>query len=140
MFRETTGWDWPDFLAHWTAELQRLRARPAAAAVLQRLPRGRIEVRASAGEGVGLVGQLAAPATEARVCSLQHLRLPSFDAPFDTDALEELGFVWPAGEATVSRFVRGNYGRGERAFVALDCELPGLTCPVRLVAGRVTVP
>ena len=140
MFQQATGWSWPEFLRAWTGELGRLRAQPAATAVLGQLLPGNIEVRAGLSEGVGIVGRLKAPPGAARVCSLQHLRLPAFDAAFDPDTLEEVSFVWPAGETAVSRLVRGSYGRGERAFVALDCELPGLTTPARLLAGRVTVP
>jgi hypothetical protein len=140
MFEQATGWSWPEFLRSWTGELERLRAQPPAVAVLAQLLPGEVELRAGVGEGVGVVGQLQAGPGAPRICSLQHLRLPAFDAPFDPDALEEVSFVWPAVELAVSRLVRGSYGRGERAFVALDCELPGLTCPARLLAGRVTVP
>jgi hypothetical protein len=68
------------------------------------------------------------------------MKLPPYQAPFDPEELEEESFVWSAGERALARPVPSEYGWGERAFVALDCELPGIGCPVRLVAARVTVP
>jgi hypothetical protein len=49
-------------------------------------------------------------------------------------------FLWPRREREQSRYVSGQYGRGERAFVALDCELPAIGCWARLAQERVTVP
>ena len=45
---ETTGLSWPEFLRTWAGELARLRARPAAVALLGSLPRGEFAIGAEA--------------------------------------------------------------------------------------------
>jgi hypothetical protein len=141
MFQRTTGIAWNDFLSTWIGALDRLRANPPAPMPSRDLPR-RIAtaVRASADTGVGAEVQLDAPLPAGTACSLKHRRLPPYDTPFSSEDLEEVGFLWPPGETHVLRLIEGTYGRGERAFVALDCELVALGASARFVAGRVTVP
>jgi hypothetical protein len=142
LFQRTTGLVWNDFLVAWAADLARLRAQPAAQALLRGLPRGEPALRADARAGVGFSIQLdVAPASALAIdCALKHRRLPPYDVAIPADDLEEVGLMWPAGERRLQRVVTGTYGSGERVFVALDCRLPGLGgAQVRLLAGRMTV-
>lgn len=138
LFQVATGLSWPDFLRTWAAELGRLRARPAAVAVLGTLPRGRFTVRAEG--GLGIDGRLEAPLASETTCTLRHVRLPPHDLPFIPETLEEVKFLWPASETTLDRPLPQEYGSGERVFAALDCDLPALGCWARLAAKRVTAP
>jgi hypothetical protein len=140
LFERATGLSYDVFLRAWTDSLRSLRAAPAEPPSHRGLPRGKFLVRADEREGVGVAVQLDAPLDSAITCTLRHRRLPPYDAPISTDDLEEVGFIWPKGELQLARFIDKTYGRGERAFVALDCDLAALGCSVRLAAGRVTVP
>ena len=136
LFEETTGLSWPEFLRLWAAELTRLRARPAAVALLASVPRGQFVV-SSRPPAVGAT--LTTPLTSDTTCTLRHVRLPPHDLPLDPSILEEVKFLWPAGQTGLRREVPDTYGGGERAFLALDCNLPAVGCWARLVAHRVTV-
>ena len=141
MFARTTGLDWNEFVASWIAALDQLRRTPPPPLPGRDLPRPTASAtRASADTGVGVELQLEAPLPPGTTCALKHRRLPPYDEPFSAEELEEAGFLWPAGETHVLRLIEGTYGRGERAFVALDCELAALGASVRFVAARVTVP
>jgi hypothetical protein len=139
LFEEATGLSWPEFLQIWTAELTRLRGRPAAVAMLAPLPRGQFTVRADVG-ALAVEARLAALLSADTTCTLRHRRLPPHDLPFSPESLEEMKFIWPRGESTLTRTLPNEYGRGERAFVALDCDLPELGSWARLAAERVTAP
>jgi hypothetical protein len=138
MFEEATGLSWPEFLQTWRQELDRLRAHPDARAMLAALPHGQISVQAAPVPGVE--ARLAAPLPADATCTVRHRRLPPHDLPFSPESLEEMKFLWPRGATTLDRALEGQYGAGERAFVALDCDLPALGCWARLAAGRVTAP
>jgi hypothetical protein len=140
LFEQTTGLSWPAFLQTWAGELARLRRRPAAVAMLAGLPRGRFGVRADPDSGLGVEAQLTAALAADSTCTLRHRRLPPHDLPFSPDTLEEVKFIWGRGQAALDRRLPSEYGRGERAFVALDCDLPALGCWARLAAQRVTAP
>jgi hypothetical protein len=140
LFEEATGLAWPAFFQAWRDELARLRARPAAQAMLAALPRGQFSVRADPARGVGVDGRLATPLAADVTCTLRHRRLPPYDLPFSPETLEELKFIWRRGDASLDRALSDQYGPGERAFVALDCDLPALGCWARLAAARVTAP
>jgi hypothetical protein len=139
LFERSTGWAWTDFVRQWRAALEAWRGTAAARQALAGWPRASLAARADARAGVGVAGTLSAPLAEALACTLEHVKLPPYDAWVDPDTLEEVGFLWPRGAAPLERVVSGAYGRGERAFVALDCELPPLRGRVRLFADRVTV-
>lgn len=140
LFEEATGLPYRIFLADWAQELYRLRVDPAASALLGALPRGRFSVAADPTRGVGVEAKLARPLAADLTCAVRHVRLPPHDLPVTPDELEELKFLWPRREGEQSRYVSSQYGRGERAFVALDCELPAIGCWARLAQERVTVP
>lgn len=140
MFERTTAISWNDFLASWIETLARLRGEPGAAETGRALAQGRAAVRATAQQGVGVDVELDAALPAGTECALRHRRLPPYDAAVSFADLEEVGFTWPTGQSRIARFVEATYGRGERVFVALDCELIGLGCSARIVAGRVTVP
>jgi hypothetical protein len=135
----STGWRWPEFLGEWRAALAGWRRTDAARQALAGWPHASLAARADAHAGVGVAGTVAEPLGAALACALQHVRLPAYDDYVDPDTFEEVGFLWPRGAAPLERVVSGTYGRGERAFVALDCELPPLGGRVRLFAERVTV-
>jgi hypothetical protein len=139
LFEESTGWTWPEFLRAWGEALDAWRGSAAAREALAAWPRGALEARATVSEGVGVGAKLGAPLGAPLECALEHLRLPPYDAPVDPDALEEVGFLWPSGARDLDRFVTGAYGRGERAYVALECDLPALGGKTRLFSARVTV-
>jgi hypothetical protein len=141
LFEEATGLSWPEFLRTWAAELSRLRARPAAVALLGTLPRGEFSIGAERERGgLGVEAQLTAPLAADTTCTLRHMKLRPHDLPLDPEALEEVKFVWPAGERTLRRTVPEDYGAGERAFLALDCDLPAIGAWARLAVKRVTIP
>jgi hypothetical protein len=141
LFAETTGLPWEAFVADWKDTLDRIAAQPGAAALLDQVPRGRLEVRSDGAlNRVSVVGSLARPPAAGTFCSLLHQRLAPFDAEIPTELLERTRFLWPEGERDFARTVEAPYGSGERAFVALDCEPPALGFPLRLLARRVTVP
>jgi hypothetical protein len=84
--------------------------------------------------------ELERPPATGTFCSLYHQRLPAYDQPLDPGDFQRARFLWPEGERELSRAVDVEYGSGERAFVALDCEPPVLGFAVRLLARRVVVP
>jgi hypothetical protein len=90
-------------------------------------------------DGVGVDASLSEPLAAPLTCALEHIKLPPYDAPVDPDTLDEVGFLWPSGSRDLDRVVSGDYGRGERAYVALECELPALGGKTRLFSARVTV-
>jgi hypothetical protein len=139
LFEETTGWSWPEFLRAWRAALDAWRDTPEARAALAPWPRGSIEARATARDGVGVSAKLSEPLGAPLACALEHVKLPPYDAGVDPDTLDELGFLWPGGATALERTAAGAYGRGERAFVALECDLPALGERTRLFSARVTV-
>jgi hypothetical protein len=140
LIEQASGLSWPEFLRTWKAELDRLRAHPAAAAALAGLPRGSFVVSADRTAGVHAGGRLTAPLAADTACTLRHTRLPPHDLTFDPERLEEVKFLWPREQDSHHRSAESEYGPGERAFVALDCDLPALGCWARLVAHRVTIP
>jgi hypothetical protein len=140
LFEEATGWAWPAFLQAWSEDLARLRTRPAARALLAELPQGQFRVRVDSPAGVAVEARLTTPLAADTTCTVRHRRLPPHDLPFSPETLEEVKFVWPRGERSLARPVADQYGPGERAFVALDCDLPELGCWARLAAERVTAP
>jgi hypothetical protein len=140
LFERSTSMSWMEFLTAWAGTLEHWRGVAAEEGSIDRVPRGKFTARADAAAGVGVEGELEAPLAAATPCTLRHRRLPPYDAAVNPDDLEEVGFVWPAGASSVARLVKGTYGRGERAFLALDCQIAALGCSVRLAAARVTVP
>ncbi|HXU81444.1 MAG TPA: hypothetical protein VN914_08600, partial [Polyangia bacterium] len=140
LFEGATGLDYETFLETWQRELFRLRGHPAAAALLASLPGGAISVRSDPARGVGFQAKLAAPLATDTTCTLRHVRLPPHDLPISPDTLEEVKFVWPRGQTNLERYLPNQYGRGERVFLALDCDLPSIGSWARLVQERVTAP
>jgi hypothetical protein len=139
LFEEATGWSWPEFVRAWAAALDAWAGTAAAREALALWPRGTFATLASMSDGVGVAAKLSEPLAAPLSCALEHLKLPPYDAPVDTDALEELWFLWPSGATDLARNESGAYGRGERAYVALECELPALGGRTRLFSARVTV-
>jgi len=139
LFEESTGWPWPELVRSWGAALEAWGQTAAARDALASWPRGAFEARASVRDGVGVGAQLSAPLAAPLTCALEHIKLPPYDAPVDPDLLDEVGFLWPTGSSDLDRVVSGDYGRGERAYVVLECELPALGGKTRLFSARVTV-
>src|SRR4029078_7783433 len=100
------------------------------------VPRGPADV--SSTEGRLEVNAGAAPPPPADLaCHVLHARLPPYDAPIDERAHTRIDQVWKTGQAHFAYVIENAYGRGERAFVALDCDVPGLAWAGRLGARRV---
>ncbi|MDX2023048.1 MAG: hypothetical protein SF187_22630 [Deltaproteobacteria bacterium] len=139
LFATAVGRDWDGFVSSWSATLTRDRTRSpfreALAAIEQ--AEAAVELRRAGARPVAIRARLNAPA--GTICTVYEQKLPPYDGPLDTDAHEGKHFLWPAGN-TVERLVEGDYGSGERAFVALDCELTPFAGRVRLLGSRVTIP
>ena len=136
--------DFDAFVAHWVAHLDRLRTEPWAAGVAA-MPRlsASVHVMAAAGElrmvTASLKASAAAPSDQ--VMTLLHQRLTPFDQPLEEPSLSRITGRWTAGSDTGTLQLNGGYGRGERAFFALEVELPApFACPVRLSAERLVIP
>jgi hypothetical protein len=71
-------------------------------------------------------------------CRVLHDELPPYDSPVDEKSHTRIVQTWKAGQDHFVYVIEGAYGRGERAFVALDCDVPALGGPARLGAWRVT--
>ena len=132
LFEQATGLAWAEFLRAGPAELRRAARTTAAVALLGGLPRGRLRCAPARARGWAIVGRAARPRRpRPRVCTLQHLRLPPYDGrrsiPIRWRRERSCGRTDERG--AVPARCAGEYGRGERAFVALDCELPGLALP-----------
>jgi hypothetical protein len=141
LFARATGLPWESFVADWGQTLTRLAREPGVRAQLAQLPRGRLDVLADGLSGrVSVAGALDPPPGQGTFCSLWHQRLWSFDAEVSTHGMERTRFLWTEGDQRPSRELEAAYGSGERVFVALDCEIPALGFPVRLLSRRVTVP
>jgi hypothetical protein len=139
LFERATGWPWEDFLGAWRAALGAWGRTAAGREALASWPRAALVARADARVGVGVGGKLDAPLAAPLTCALEHVKLPPFDTYVDPDTLEEVGFLWPRGATDLERVVSGTYGLGERALVALECDLAPLGGRARLFAERVTV-
>jgi hypothetical protein len=139
LFERATGWPWADFLTAWREALAAWGRTAAGREALASWPRAALVARADARAGVGVGGTLGTPLAAPLTCALEHVKLPPFDAYVDPDSLEEVGFLWPRGATDLERVVSGTYGRGERALVALECDLPPLGGRARLFSERVTV-
>lgn len=141
LFAESTGIPWPAFVDRWRGWLRDLAAVPATAQRLARLPRALINLDLSAegADAITVRGRFAAPAPGATCTAVHRLEswvdtLPQPEI-HDEDPLElgpdQLGFA---------RAIEGDYDRGERVFLAVDCRTPEAPFGIRLFAGRVTVP
>jgi hypothetical protein len=141
LFAEITGIRWEAFVADWKTTLDRVARHPAAVALLDQVPRGKLEVLADGARSrVSVAGALERPPPAGTLCSLWHLRIGPYDVEIPTRLLERTRFLWPDGERVFSPAAETPYGSGERVFVALDCEPPPLGFPVRLLSRRVVVP
>jgi hypothetical protein len=139
-FERIAGESWPAFCASVRAELDRLRRTRAAPDDSLLRAEARVGVERSTLGGdlvVSLTGP--APATE-RVCTLLHQSIFPFDQALSSRALQSERFLWPADQPRVMERLRGRYGRGQRLFAAVECELPELESRVRLAAARVSIP
>jgi hypothetical protein len=137
MFERETGLGYDAFVANWADVLNGLRRAPAVSGALLAVPRGRADI--SSRDGHLDVNASSAPAPLADLtCRVLHDELPPYDSPIDERELTKVDQVWKAGQFYFTHVLEGAYGRGERAFVALDCYLPVLGGPVRLGAWRVT--
>ena len=140
VFERTTAIAWPDFIATWNAELERLRdttvCRRALAAVVA--GSGSLDVEAGTGAVRDLVLRLRfeRPPPAGTVVSLLHTRLTPFDEPLERRDLRRIERLWPTAAREASWRLPGLYSQGSRAFLALEIDSLALGCPIRLHAER----
>lgn len=134
---DAAGVPWTALVDSWAAWLGERRRDGAVSAALAGVPTVAAAVRVAPGEVVYDVrvagGEPTAPI--ARV----HAPLGPFDDVLEErDLLREEGVVERGVAATLP--LRGRYGRGARAFAAVEVESSTLGCPLRFAARRVEVP
>ncbi len=139
VFEQAAGLPLTEHLAAWNAELEALRARPAVADLLARVPEGSGAFEVRAGQGtirhLEYALRFARPPGAGTPCALLHLELSPFDHELDPRALRRQEHLWAEGAAEAQhRLTR--YGQGTRVFVALEVESEALGCPLRLAAER----
>ena len=140
VFERATALSWPEFVAAWRAELERLATTPACRQALVGVAEGstRLDVEA----GVGAVRELVygvsfdQPPPDSTLVTLLHGRLTAFDDTIERRDLRREEKLWPVGKRQASWRLPGFYNQGSRAFLALEIESAVLGCPIRLHAER----
>ncbi len=140
VFERATALAWPDFIAEWRAELERLGAAPACRLALAGVFEGSawLEVEAGAGALRDVVYgfRFVQPPPAGTLVTLLHGRLTPFDETLERRDLRREEKLWPAAEHEASWRLPGFYSQRSRAFLALEVESVVLGCPVRLHAER----
>ena len=139
---ELTRAPWAEFVAAWREELSKRSTHGSWSERLRRLPRMAAEVRVEVGvTGARVVYQLSGePQNSARDCALLHGAIEPYDVFVASDRLQREPVVWRAEQGGVEGELRGQYGSGQRVFLAVECYVPELAAPMRLRALRATVP
>ena len=137
---EETGMGFPAFVAAWAAALEAAARHPAVARHLSSLPAGSVRLSHQPSSGWGLVARFEPSPAPNSICAVKHVRLPPYDRIVPAGALEQDRFLWPPGKKELRRDIPGEYGRGERAFLALDCRVSSLAADLRLYVRRATAP
>ncbi|MEY2931409.1 MAG: hypothetical protein RL033_2158, partial [Pseudomonadota bacterium] len=133
-----TGESWAAFIAEYQLQLDAAAVRLAEP--LAAIPALSATLSVESTElGNNLLAAISGVApTTTRNCLLHHAELPPYDLAHPSNSAQEL--AWPAGVADVKGRLRGRYASGQRAFAAIDCQLPGLTSYLRLDARRLEIP
>lgn len=144
VFADATGIAWSELVAGWDAELDRARSAPGCREALAALPEGAASIEVEAGPGTvrDLVYslRLTAPPAPGTLVALLHTRLTPFDDELERQELSRVEDLWPAGAREASWRLSGLYGRGSRAFFALELDSAVLGCPLRFHAERRVLP
>jgi hypothetical protein len=142
VFREATGLELADFLERWNAALA--RGREDERALLETVPRGTGSIVLARGRGdirsFVYRYEFTRPPVAGAPCTLLHVKLGPFDWPLQPSSLLRVDHPWREGALTEKFELAGKYGRGERAFLALEVEADALAAPIRLHAERAEVP
>ncbi len=140
VFEATTTLAWSDFVDAWNDELGSRRATAACRAALATVPRGSGSIEVERGEGavrdVVYRFRFAEPLPGGTLSALLHTRLTPFDSELERHELRRIEHLWPDGERQAVWRLPGRYGRGSRAFLALEVDSAVLGCPLRLAAER----
>lgn len=138
-FEEAIGEPWQDFLRAWLDELKAQRDSGPCNPRLAELPEATAGVDVEIGDGsirdVVFTLSFSEPPPPDLAVTLLHSRLDPFDAELDEEDLRRRESLWDDGSTQGRWRLPGLYGRGSRAFLALDVDWPGLG-EVRLVAER----
>ncbi|HEY0713083.1 MAG TPA: hypothetical protein VGF45_10445, partial [Polyangia bacterium] len=131
------------FVADWQRQLRERAKDPRHAERLARDPRASIDVRAQPAtdfDPVVLVGNFTAPLNPQATCQALHMVERWFDSWPSPEQLQSETVTIASDRRGFRHTLDGDYESGERAFVAVDCRVPGLPGRTRLVATRVTIP
>jgi hypothetical protein len=141
-FAKVAGEPWPAFVGFWQREMQRRAALDPLARKLAQLPQDSAQIRLQQGRvGADLVYTLSGPKlARDRDCWLLHTRLAPYDVPVVTQGLVRHAIAWKADQLRAEGRLRGAYQAGERAWAAVECEVPELRSVARLSVLRSTVP
>jgi len=141
-FVELTGETWPAFVAAWRRELSRRALQAPQAEVVTRILEDRAELRVEPSRvGADVVYTLAGPARVTdRECAVLGVKQRPFDQYVTPELAQRRLVKWPAGETRVEGRLRGQYQRGDRAWLAVECVVPELRSETRLRAVRFEVP
>jgi hypothetical protein len=137
-----TGIGWADFVTVWREDLLRKSSQGSLSHRLRALPRleARLSIEASA-TGPRIVYELTGePPIAPRDCALLHTVTKPYDVFVASEQMQREAATWPAGKAKLTGDLRGQYGSGQRVFLAVECYLPELGASRRLKALRATLP
>jgi hypothetical protein len=140
VFTDATGMDWQGFLDAWNHALDEGRATEEGKRLLASIPEARVTLKVEAGAGdvrsVDYAFAFAQPPAAGTLCALVHAPL----GPYDFE-LEPHDLFREEHTATDRTFkLVGRYGKGARAFLALEVESEALDASLRLHAERRDVP
>ncbi len=140
VFEQATATAWSGFVAEWAAELERLRAATACRRALAGVAEGTgtldVEDGGGAVRDIVFGFRFSRPPPAGTLVTLLHGRLTPFDDELERRDLRRIEKLWPAEAREAEWRLPGFYGRGSRAFLALEVESAVLGCPLRLHAER----
>ncbi len=139
VFEQAVSLGWSEFVSRWNAGLERLGDAPACRRALDDLPQGSASIDVNEGDGavrdIVYGFRFARPLPPGTLVTLLHRRLGAFDDTLERRDLRRVEKLWPDAAREASWRLPGLYGRGSRAFLALEVE-SGLGFALRLHAER----
>jgi hypothetical protein len=139
-FSAITGEDWERFVDAWRTELDHRRRAPQIARALEQIPiiTGSATPRSSNGAvDIAIALRARSALLEPLECSVLHRRLAPYDTFVSPHSCTRMNFNWPAQRATSDAKLVMGYTRGDRVFLAIDCEEHATKVAMRVYRARI---
>ncbi len=143
-FESATGLSWPGFVEQWRNQVEQLARQEEYASRIAAIPVARYSVTGEVNESGQRVLKFNLELEKALAsemsCTALHRKLPGYNIPVAPNTLRKDEFTWPVGQKQVIRSITGRYGKGNRVYTALECQLMPYNMIVRFGYDKLVMP